>query len=78
MGFPCLLGNFLVEEFPVDVHLLLLDNHIVIRLSGLRGMAATFCLVADAQGAYAHQVLLDPHVTEQLLSPSQSNISRSL
>ena len=31
-------------------------------------MAATFCLVADAQGTDAHQVLLDSHVTEQLLS----------
>ena len=57
------VGVFLVEEFPVDIHLLLLDNLVIIRLAGLRGMAASFCLVADAQGTDAHQVLLDPHVT---------------
>ena len=62
------VGVLLVKEFPVDVHLLLLDNLIVIRLAGLRGMAASFCLVADAQGTDAHQVILDSHVTEQLLS----------
>ena len=58
------VGVFLVEEFPVDVHLLLLDYLIVIRLAWLRGMAASFCLVADAQGTNAHQVILDSHVTE--------------
>ena len=62
------VGVFLVEEFPVDIHLLLLDNLVIIRLAGLRGMAASFCLVADAQGTDAHQVLLDSHVTEQLPS----------
>ena len=46
----------------------LLDNLIVFRLARLWGMAATFCLIADAQGTNAHQVLLDSHVTEQLLS----------
>ena len=62
------VGVFLVEEFPVDIHLLLLDYLVIIRLAGLRGMAASFCLIADAQGADAYQVFLDPHVTEQLLS----------
>ena len=61
------VGVFLVKEFPVDVHLLLLDNLVIIRLARLWGMAASFCLVADAQGTDAHQILLDSHVTEQLL-----------
>lgn len=61
------VGVFLVKEFPVDVHLLLLDNLVIIRLARLRGMAAAFGLVTDAQGTDAHQILLDSHVTEQLL-----------
>ena len=43
------VGVFLVEEFPVDIHLLLLDNLVIIRFAGLRGMAAAFGLIADAQ-----------------------------
>ena len=62
------VGVFLVEEFPVDIHLLLLDNLVIIRFAGLRGMAAAFGLIADAQGTNAHQVFLDSHVTEQLPS----------
>ena len=62
------VGVFLVEEFPVDIHLLLLDNLVIIWFAGLRGMAASFCLIADAQGTNAHQVFLDSHVTEQLPS----------
>ena len=49
------VGVFLVEEFPVDIHLLLLDNLVIIRFAGLRGMAAAFGLIADAQGTNAHQ-----------------------
>ena len=30
-------------------------------------MAAAFCLVANAQGTDAHQVLVDAHVSKQLL-----------
>ena len=61
------VGVLLVKEFPVDVHLLLLYYLVIIRLAGLRGMAAAFGLIADAQGTDAHQILLDSHVTEQLL-----------
>ena len=43
------VGVFLVEEFPVDIHLLLLDNLVIIRFAGLRGMAAAFGLIADAE-----------------------------
>ena len=57
------VGVLLVKEFPVDIHLLLLDYLVIIRLTGLRGMAAAFCLVTDAQGTDAHQILLDSHVT---------------
>ena len=48
------VGVFLIKEFPVDVHLLLLDNLVIIRLARLWCMAASFCLVADAQGTDAH------------------------
>ena len=58
------VGVFLIKEFPVDVHLLLLDNLVIIWFAWLWHTSATFSLVADAQGTDAHQILLDSHVTE--------------
>ncbi len=51
-----------------SVFVLLLHNLVIIRLAGLRGMTAAFRLITDAQGTYAHQVIINTHVTEQLLS----------
>ena len=66
------VGVFLVEEFPVDIHLLLLDNLVIIRFAGLRGMAAAFGLIADAQGTNEHLTLpVNPAGAESYLMGCQ-------